>query len=163
MIITEQQRQRFWSRINIKSDSECWEWLGTLRRRNGYGVITIRHKPVFAHRLSYILTRGEIPEGLYVCHTCDNKLCCNPAHLWLGTHADNCADKHQKGRANSPKGEFHYKAILTEASVLEIRKQYASGNKTQRGLAKEYGVDQSTISYAISEKNWKSVQEESGL
>lgn len=91
---------RFWARVDRRAPDECWLWLGA-GRLGAYGGATIgaiRRGPLAAHRIAYALTHGEVPAGMSVCHACDNPLCCNPAHLWLGDHRDNVCDMVAKGR-----------------------------------------------------------------
>lgn len=86
---------------------DCREWPGR-KGRNGYGLLTLRGGTLYAHRVVWELVNGPIPEGMEVCHTCDNPPCCNPAHLFLGTHQDNMLDMAQKGRwGNQNKGRTH--------------------------------------------------------
>lgn len=87
--------ERFWAAVDTTGD--CWLWTAS-KAGNGYGKIMVNGRRIGSHRLSYILHYGEIPEGLHVLHTCDNPLCVKPAHLFLGTHADNMRDASQKGR-----------------------------------------------------------------
>ena len=89
---------RFWEKVTRGDESECWEWTG-FRKPEGYGVFLLKKgRYATASRFAWELTHGPIPDGLCICHTCDNPPCCNPAHLWLGTRADNNRDKTEKGR-----------------------------------------------------------------
>ena len=88
----------FWNSL-VKKDSGCWEW--SKSTRSGYGQVRWNGKLIFAHRLSYFIVNGEIPKGLFVCHKCDNPSCCNPDHLFLGTHIDNMMDMRTKGRGGN--------------------------------------------------------------
>jgi len=92
---------RFKFHINPKWDvNECWEWDGAIFKKTGYGQFGSGKSGVYtAHKYSYQLFKGQVPEGLFVCHSCDNRKCFNPNHLWVGTHADNMNDMIQKGRS----------------------------------------------------------------
>lgn len=90
--------ERFWAKVDKDGPGGCWIWTST-RNHRGYGLFRdIPARQVATHRYSYMLHKGEIPEGLFVCHTCDNPPCCNPDHLWLGTHLENMRDRGAKGR-----------------------------------------------------------------
>jgi len=146
--------ERFWKYVN-KTDY-CWEWVGCVGKR-GYGVISRNCATRTAHRVSYEINIGIIPAGMCVCHKCDNKLCVNPDHLWLGTLQDNIADMIKKGRnarIKVAKGEDHHSAKLTNKDVIEIRELRKSSNLSQREIAKMYGVTRPMIGYIERRKSW---------
>jgi hypothetical protein len=132
-------------RLAINEETECWEITGYYDK-DGYGEIS--HKR--AHRLAYELFKGEIPENMNVCHRCDNPKCCNPEHLFIGTQKDNIRDMVVKGRKSSRLGIKNTQNKLTETQVLEIYED----KDTQRNIAKQYNIDQSTVSNIKSGKLW---------
>ncbi len=154
---TEKERiANFWKRVKMPSLFECWEWTGGVDGC-GYGQLRGNNvKLVKAHRFSYILANGEIPKGMCVLHTCDNPPCCNPDHLFLGTHADNSQDKVNKGRQSKLKGERAGRAKLTDKNVREIRSLIAKGWVYTR-IARRFGVGKSTIGYIGTGETWTHV------
>lgn len=158
--------ERFWEKV--RKAEGCWEWTA-FRMRNGYGTIGYETKPGrkwFAHRVSWLLHYGPIPDGMFVCHHCDNRRCVNPGHLFLGSARDNYLDAVAKGRMRvgggggsraswpRPRGEARGNAKLTWASADEIRERYASGAASQRELAQLYGVGRNAIRQVLAGETW---------
>ena len=157
--LTEESIERFWKHVDKKSDNECWEWKAC-KSIKGYGIMGIKHKPYLAHRISWVIHNGAVPvtdslQELCVCHTCDNRSCVNPLHLFLGTDKDNMDDMCKKGRGAV--GEKNGKHKLTENQVIEIREKYVPHVYTLAMLAKEYGVAQVTIYLIVTYINWKCI------
>lgn len=145
--------ERLWKRIRI-DPSGCWLWTGSVLdsgyaqlRRPGHGPY------VGAHVAAYEICVGDVPPGMFVCHTCDHPLCVYPRHLFIGTHDDNVQDAVAKGR--HAHGESHPMAKLTETEIQAIRDTYSAGGVTQRSLAELYGVHQKTIHRIVCRKGWK--------
>lgn len=133
---------------------ECWNWTRSLNK--GYGVFSptgggTRGAHIIAWELA---NRMELPKGMIVRHTCDNRRCCNPAHLLLGTKAENSADMVERQRQS--RGVDRHNAKLTEDDVREIRRRYASG-ETQKAIAQDYGMEQTNISFIVRRKTWAHV------
>lgn len=122
----------------------------------GYGRTSWKARNLLAHRVAYGLTKGPIPEGLYILHSCDNPPCCNPNHLNAGTQQNNIDDMMERGRKiNSPHpGEENGRAVLSEADVMAIRLMHAAGGISQRELCRKYGVKPSQMSRIIAGTSW---------
>jgi hypothetical protein len=152
---------RFWEKVDKRGPDDCWEWqAGFLSGGYGHFRTKVDGVPINgAHRFSYVLHNGPIPDGMSVCHRCDNPRCVNPTHLWLGTTADNNADRYAKGRhglhTGTP-GEAHPKARLTEQQVLEIRQRFANGERCA-DLARAYGMHKNTISQILCRRIWRHI------
>lgn len=162
---------RFWANVRIAGPDECWEW-GRGRIPKGYGMFYIGGKPYArrsSHRMAWELTHGEIPEGMFVCHRCDNPPCCNPAHLFLGTPQENVLDRLSKGRCNYATGARHGTATrpervargersggakLKDWQIPYIRTLLAAG-VFQIHVALAYGVTDPTISNIATGTTWR--------
>lgn len=148
--------QRFWGFVDKSGD--CWTWTGTTNGRNdGYGKFSVGpNVRVYAHRFSWELHNGLIPEGMLVCHHCDNPLCVRPDHLFLGTPLDNMRDMWAKGRGNNPRrtGEDARNHKLTWDAVNEIRRLYTAGYG-YRVLGRAFHVDPTNIRRIVKNQTWQ--------
>lgn len=147
--------QRFWSKVR-KRRSGCWEWLAS-KNQDGYGKFRYESGIGSTHRISWVLTNGEIPDKLHVLHKCDNPSCVNPDHLFLGTNKDNMIDKMQKGRTADFSGEKNPISKLTDLDVIRIRTLFNSGERTRKELREEYQVSKSLIKMVIDKTTWKHI------
>ena len=161
MQYTSKDIDRFWSHIDKEvsqtfyNGTRCWEWTA-FRDKDGYGKLWLPGMSRGVHRISYELHFEDIPKDTLVLHHCDNPACCNPQHLFLGTHQDNMSDKVHKGRQTSK--EKHGMHKLSAEQVEEIRKRqrrFARGGDSSYKLAKEFGVNQAHISDIVNYKVWK--------
>jgi hypothetical protein len=162
--LTNEQRaaltveERFWPKVR-KTDT-CWEWTGAKQQATAltlpYGILWKREGKTWlkAHRVSWELHFGEIPEGKFVCHHCDNPVCVNPSHLFLGTAADNMTDKWSKGRGVL--GERHHKSKLTADQVREMRAKRKQGVSTSE-LGRQYGISQVAAWDVVNGKHWRHI------
>lgn len=135
---------------------ECWYWRGAYHPK-GYGWFRHANKNRLAHRAAWEVHHGAPPDkDLCVCHKCDNRGCVNPSHLFLGTHQDNVDDMMKKGRGNWAKGEKSGNSSLSEKDVAKIRELYSKG-KVQGALAKQFGVNISTVGSIIRRETWSHI------
>lgn len=178
--------ERFWAKVDTSAGPDgCWNWLGA-GGAGLHGVIWRGGSNVGAHRLSWELRNGvKVPDGLFVCHSCDNPSCVNPDHLWVGTQAQNMRDCQMKGRRargdrhgsrlhpdrvargdrngarlhpeRMPRGERNGSAKLSVNDVLSILQMHSAGGVTQKEIAKLHGVSPSLVHCIVSRKNWTHV------
>ena len=156
MEFTKEEVTRFEAKI-LKSES-CWEWIG-MKFQTGYGMFSVSQKrygrkTISSHRVSWMIHSGmDIPKGMWICHTCDNRICVNPDHLYLGTPRDNNRDTVNRGRGNRMVGTQCSWAKVTEEQVMEILSSpYKAG--ANKEFAERFGVSQSQISHIRSGKRW---------
>lgn len=150
---------KLWGQTRRVDKESCWIWTGYTLGKGGYGAIKHNNQRLLVHRVSYELHIGIIPAGLFVLHKCDNPPCVNPNHLFLGTNQDNMIDMVEKGRNKPRRGETNNKVKLTEAKVREIRQLYATGETSQRKLARRYGVGQPCIKDIVNKVTWSWLNE----
>lgn len=150
--------QKFVSLIKFPANlNECWEWVGGFRVRN-YGGMKFKGEIWLAHRLSLLFSgRDPREDGKCACHNCDNPICVNPAHLFIGTREDNMRDMANKGRANKPSGENNWRASIKSETVLNIRKDYTIGGMTYQQLANKYNTTYNVVYPIVRGISWKHV------
>ena len=148
------KQQKLWRNVDVKP-GQCWNWIAG-KTKAGYGLGVFARERFYAHRYSWELANEQpIPEGLFVLHKCDNPACVNPDHLFIGTQADNMADKARKGRQT--RGETHGKAKLTDTDVVEIRAA-RQGGESCRSIARRTGMSHQQISCVTRGKSWSHIQ-----
>lgn len=149
--LTKREAILFNSLVLQKRKDDCWLWIGPRCKGPSliYGHFHIRDRSLKAHRVAYILENGKIPKGLYVLHSCDNPLCVNPSHLFLGTHSDNIKDCVMKGRWNRPRGENHPDATLTNRQHNKIITLGRTGRYRHHELATMFGVTRGRVSQIL--------------
>lgn len=149
-------KAKYLARVKAHYDADekgCWIWQKALTG-GGYGISWYKGKSISAHRLSYLLFKGEIPKGMCILHSCDNKRCINPEHLSVGTNKENTQDALRKGRMAL--GERQGSSILTTEQVVEIKKKLNLKVKIVE-LANLFGVDETTIGKIKAGVNWKHI------
>lgn len=142
-----------WEYVQTGAPDVCWPWTRWLDR-DGYGSFTTGGRTYKAHRLAFKLSTGRDPGLLVVCHSCDTPACCNPAHLFLGTQADNLRDMCEKGRSRT--GSRHHAAQITEAQAIDIRRRRTAGEKG-RDIAAAFGLSEASVSDIYHGRTWRHV------
>lgn len=157
----------FWEGVDIKSPDECWEWKRGTANKNGpwqYGIMWANGERHRCHRFALAIKLGRpIGAKMLACHTCDNPICCNPDHLYEGTHKDNTRDCKSRSRLNRERGSARYNSVLTEADIRFIRRNFSSnrgkdGKLTGTALAKQFKVGPTMISSIVNRHRWKHVE-----
>lgn len=143
----------FWSGVDIRAEDECWPWVGGILDRDGYGHFRWERKRERAHRLAYRFTFGADPGAHEVCHRCDRPACCNPAHLFLGTHQENMADRNRKQR--TAHGRRNGRAKLTDEMVLAIRAAHIPYKVSVAKLAARFGVNRYIVKDIVHGVTWR--------
>ena len=146
---------RFWRKV-IKRHGGCWVWTAS-RDTSGYGHFRIGGTTFRSHRLAYQETKGQIPPGKILRHTCDVRHCVNPEHLILGDHQQNCQDRIVRSRSAPVDGEKNPNRKLTATQVAEIRHRYSPGVLGETDLAKQYGISRSQVGNILRHERWKNV------
>lgn len=139
------------ARHSIQASSGCWLWTGTVSKATGYGQIGYEGKMLLAHRASYMAYRGDIPEGIFVCHKCDVRNCVRPDHLFLGTRQDNTDDMMRKRRNRPMPGEKNANALISESQAIEI----LGSNESYTVLAAKYGIKKASIYNIKAGHRWQ--------
>ena len=154
-------RKPFWERVQKREDTGCWEWTG-FRMPNGYGRVYDpgRKDVIYAHRRSYEITHGPIPNGLWVLHQCDNPSCVNPDHLFLGTAGDNARDRTRKGRQWVASGELSPVAKFKESQIREVHALAMEKSMTLKQIAAKTGVSHASVQSIVNGYCWRHVYDE---
>ena len=165
--------RRFWEKTNARDAFSCWEWLACTDKRTGYGKLGVENaRWDRAHRVSWRIHVGDIPAGVCVLHKCDNRLCVNPTHLYLGDRGDNARDRERRGRGNHAVGRKHGRythpgqtsgskngrAKLVEVEVEELLRKHFKQGRIKASLSREYGLTGTTVGHIVSGKLWPNVK-----
>lgn len=159
--LTQKDIDRFWSKVDHRGPDECWEWTGARHSKDEYGNFSIKHQAVLSHRVAWVIAnKRQVPEGLMICHSCDNPPCCNPNHLFAGTQVVNVEDRHRKGRDGAAwgirngaytrpdrvrRGETNGRSKISDAEAIQLREKRANG-ALLRDLVEQFRLSIAQIS-----------------
>jgi len=153
--MTSSDINRFWQKVDKKTDVDCWNWMAFVDK-HGYPRLNINGKIEKAHQISALLHIGPRLPNMCVCHTCDNRKCVNPRHLFYATQARNLEDMYNKGRNRQPKGTKAARSKLTLKQVDDLKQEYANGKISSRKLGLKYDLTHSAVLKIIKGITYKS-------
>lgn len=151
--------QRFWNRVDVRGPNECWVWLGSVcGSKSIYGNVAYHGRLQKSHRVAYELMHGLIPKGMCACHHCDNRLCCNPSHIFIGTQKDNVRDMMQKGRDGHGvlRGEESPVSKYTSRQAMQVKRLRLKG-VSQKQIAVRTGVSKTAVGAICQGRVWRHV------
>ena len=146
--MTQQLEDRFWAKVDKRGSDECWEWTGAKQNQYGQFRKPGSRKKLYAHRVSFEIHKGQIPDGMCILHRCDTPLCVNPNHLFLGTQAENLQDMSNKDRRYTK---------LKAPEVLQIRELFNNGDFSKKILGHRFGVTEQNINRIVSRQTWSHI------
>ncbi len=154
--VTDALKARFTNKVQAGTESECWPWIGAMR--NGYGAIRHEQKTLSAHVVAFVIAHGAIPTGHIVTHSCDNRICCNPAHLSAGTFQSNVREAWDRRNVNATRGECHPGAKLTTGIVRLIHAMRIVSHIGNVKIGRMLNLNSDTVKGVLSGKGWKHVE-----
>ena len=154
--LTTSLKARFDRMVDRRGPGECWNWTGCIR--NGYGAIKHEGRLLGTHVVAFVASGGAIADGELVVHSCDNKTCCNPAHLSSGTAARNVREMYSRRAVNRTHGQLHPNSVLTDKVVKDILSLRIVRGWGYRRIAKIIKATETAIDNVLRRRNWKHIQ-----